>query len=131
MISWVGHKQELRRVSFSDEALNQLKQLENHFKFYKNAEEMEVVLREVLAADVSKRSDRRLSEFEFDCLSILFSAKDEEIHVEQVLMTIEFENLKQEGVNLLSCIVEIQTSESDLIITGFAHSRQFSSQRNR
>ena len=127
MISWVGHKQELRRVSFSDEALNQLKQLENHFKFYKNAEEMEVVLREVLAADVSKRSDRRLSEFEFDCLS----TKDEEIHVEQVLMTSEFEKLKQEGVNLLSCIVEIQTSESDLIITGFAHSRQFSSQRNR
>lgn len=101
IFSWVGQQQELRHVSFSEQSLNQLKQLESHFKYYKSTEEMVAVLHEVLGADVSKRSDRRLSEFEFDCLSILFSAKDGEIHVEQVLLTSAFEKMKQEGVNLL------------------------------
>lgn len=88
-------------MSFSEESLQQLRDLSEHFRFYKNAEEMEMVLREVLSADVSKRSDRRLSEFEFDCLSVLFSAKEGAIHVERILLTTEYEKMKANGANLL------------------------------
>lgn len=91
-------KQDLREVSFSPESLEQLRGLEDHFKFYKTAEEMQRVLHEVLAADVSKRSDRRLSEFEFDCLSVLFSAKDKSsIYVEKIYLTSEFVKMKENG----------------------------------
>lgn len=99
--AWVGHDASFRTVSFSEESLQQLRDLSEHFRFYKNAEEMEMVLREVLSADVSKRSDRRLSEFEFDCLSVLFSAKEGAIHVERILLTTEYEKMKANGINLL------------------------------
>ena len=101
MNSWVNHKQELRTVVFSDNSLVQLKALEKKFLYYKSFEEMKVVIEQVLSADVSKRSDRRVSEFEFDCLSILFSAQDGCITIESILLTTEYQKSKQESLDKL------------------------------
>lgn len=87
---WVMQKATLRNVHFTEEAICELKALEGHFKYYKSAEEMYEVLLQVFRADVSKRSDRRVSEFQFDCLSVLFTAQEGAITIEHVLLASEY-----------------------------------------
>ena len=99
--SWVHHEQELRNVNFSEKSLEQLKMLETKYLYYNSFEEMKTVIQQVLSADVSKRSDRRVSEFEFDCLSILFSAQDNTITIEEIVLTSEYQKVKQESINSL------------------------------
>lgn len=99
--SWVEHKQELRNVTFSDDSLIQLKQLEKKYLYYDSFEEMKTVIQQVLSADVSKRSDRRISEFEFDSLSILFSAHDNSIFIERIVLTNDYQKEKQQMLDSL------------------------------
>ena len=75
--------------------------LETKYLYYNSFEEMKTVIQQVLSADVSKRSDRRVSEFEFDCLSILFSAQDNTITIEEIVLTSEYQKVKQESINSL------------------------------
>ena len=91
---WVMNKAEQRDVHFSDASLKELKELEGRFVYYKTSEEMKAVLTQVLGADVSKRSNRRISEFEFDCLSVLFSVQDSALTVEHIMLTSEYEKVK-------------------------------------
>ena len=88
------NKAEQRDVHFSDASLKELKELEGRFVYYKTSEEMKAVLTQVLGADVSKRSNRRISEFEFDCLSVLFSVQDSALTVEHIMLTSEYEKVK-------------------------------------
>ena len=88
---WVMNEASLREVRFSDESLQELERLQDHFIYYKTSEEMKAVLTQVLSADVSKRSNRRVSEFEFDCLSGLFSMQENTIMVEPIVLTSEYE----------------------------------------
>lgn len=97
----MDHQQELREVSFSEESLAQLKQLERNYLYYNSFEEMKQVIQQVLSADVSKRSDRRVSEFEFDSLSILFSARENSICIERIVLTSEYQKEKQQMLNYL------------------------------
>ena len=100
---WVKHEQVFRKVLFSDLALSQVKQLEPSFLYYKTAEEMLEVLKQVLSVDVSKRSDRRLAEFRFDCLSVLFVAHGNSIQVEKIVLSSEYD--KEKEASLESCLV--------------------------
>lgn len=90
-------KGSLRDVRFSEEALSELNALEGKFHFYKTAEEMHEVLLQVLGADVSKRSDRRVTKFQFDSLSVYFTAHADVISVQHIVLTSEdTEQLQQQ-----------------------------------
>ena len=94
---WVMEKGSLRDVRFSEEALSELNALEGKFHFYKTAEEMHEVLLQVLGADVSKRSDRRVTKFQFDSLSVYFTAHADVISVQHIVLTSEdTEQLQQQ-----------------------------------
>ena len=92
---WVMSKAEQRDVHFSDVSVKELEELKNRFIYYNTSEEMKAVLTQVLSADVSKRSDRRVSEFEFDCLSVLFSVQGNVLTVEHIMLTSEYEKVKR------------------------------------
>ena len=63
---------------------------------------MKEVIQQVLAADVSKRSEIRVSEFEFDCLSIFFTATESCISIQRIALTSDFKKEKQQQLeNLL------------------------------
>ena len=63
---------------------------------------MKEVIQQVLAADVSKRSEICVSEFEFDCLYILFSATKSCISIKRIELTSKFKKEKQQQLeNLL------------------------------
>ena len=99
--SWVEHEQQLRTVNFTENSLEQLKKLETNYLYYNSFDEMKTVIQQVLSADVSKRSDRRVSEFEFDCLSILFSAQENSITIEEIVLTSEYQKVKQQSIESL------------------------------
>lgn len=138
---WVMEKGSLRDVRFSDEALSELKALEGKFRFYKTADEMHEVLLQVLGADVSKRSDRRVTKFQFDSLSVYFTAHEDVISVQHIVLTSEDteqqqqekqqeeqeQKQEQQQQEQQSFSVCSQTSQDK--ITGFAHFFQFSSQQ--
>lgn len=89
-------------MSFTEESLVQLKELEKHYLYYKSFEEMKEVIQQVLSADVSKRSEIRVSEFEFDCLSIFFTATESCISIQRIALTSDFKKEKQQQLeNLL------------------------------
>ena len=70
---WVMNEASLREVRFSDESLQELERLQDHFIYYKTSEEMKAVLTQVLSADV------------------LFSMQENTIMVEHIVLTSEYE----------------------------------------
>ena len=121
-------KGSLRDVRFSEEALSELNALEGKFHFYKTAEEMHAVLLQVLGADVSKRSDRRVTKFQFDSLSVFFTAHEDVISVQHIVLTSEEKDLEQQlQLQQPFSVCSQQTRQHK--ITGFAHFFQFSSQQ--
>ena len=66
---------------------------------------MKEVIQQVLSADVSKRSEIRVSEFEFDCLSIFFSATESCISIQRIALTSEFKKEKQQQLDSLLLFV--------------------------